>query len=1239
MLNRVPVAQRLRRHRARLAGVVVFVIAAVLAGMLVVHSERRQLALQRAEVAAQALDKAHDIRSVIEHALASTYALAALVRQGKGEVADFDLVARAMLPLFPGVSALQLQPGGVIAQVVPLEGNERAIGHDLFADPDRNAEAFLARDSGKLTLAGPFELIQGGAAAVGRLPVYLEGSYGESRFWGFVAVLMRFPGVLEAAYLDRFGKQGFRYELWRISPETGARQVIAASAGQPLDAPVEHDFSVPNGTWTLGVEPVAGWGNPVQLSVNTVLGLLFSLMPGWLAMQMVQLRAHRSDLQERVAARTAEVQAREADLNRAQSVAHVGSWMLDIVTGEAWWSAEAYRMFGLDENLRIDYPRFLSCVHPDDRQRVDKAFSAALAGAPYDIEHRILVNGVVRWVRERAELEFDDSGRPLRGVGTVQDVTAAHEAAEQLSKLSTAVEYSPATIVITDRHGTIEYVNPQFEQSTGYSLSEALGQNPRILKSGTRSPQEYAELWATITAGGVWRGEFENVRKDGSHYWELASIAPIRAADGEISGFVAVKEDITLQKRSERELREREAKLAALIGSLPDMMFVIDAGRRIVEFHAPAPGQLLMPPEHFLGRPYAESLPPQVVAKVDQAIAGLAADGAPRQLEYALDLEDGEHHFNASISLLMGGDAVPSGFIVLVRDVTERSRYEERMREAMVVFRASSQGIMTTDGDGVITSVNPAFCTITGFAVDEVIGHKSSIFRSGRHDAAFFEDMWTRLVATGAWEGEIWNRRKNGETYPQWLTITAVRDAEGRVTEYVSLFSDITERKQQEAAIWHQANFDPLTGLANRSLLQDRLERALAHARRHRSKVGLIFLDLDGFKWINDSLGHDVGDELLIDVALRLNACVREQDTVARLGGDEFTVVVHDLHDVEDLRTISDKLVAVLRDPFMLASTRHYLSGSVGITVFPDDGDNVQTLLRNADIAMYKAKQSGKNRAQFYAHHMQADALARMQLEADLRVAIEQQAFVLHYQPIVDTASGQLVGAEALIRWRHPQRGMVPPIEFIPLAEDSGLIVPIGEWALREAVRQGQQWRDAGHPALRLAVNVSGVQFREPGLPELLRALLPESGGGREHLMLEITESVLMDSSEEAEGRMREIKAHGLGYSLDDFGTGFSSLSYLKRFPVDTVKIDRSFVRDCPDDHSDASLVEAIINMAHSLDLRVTAEGVETAAQRDFLRGLGCDYLQGYLIGRPAPADEFEALMVSLRARAGAASA
>ncbi|NMG77057.1 bifunctional diguanylate cyclase/phosphodiesterase [Aromatoleum diolicum] len=612
--------------------------------------------------------------------------------------------------------------------------------------------------------------------------------------------------------------------------------------------------------------------------------------------------------------------------------------------------------------------------------------------------------------------------------------------------------------------------------------------------------------------------------------------------------------------------------------------------------------------------------------KVGQAWRGVR-EGKRFDIEHRIVVAGEVRWVREVAEISVAGPNDPPRTVGTVQDITERRLAEARMREAMVVFYASSQGIMTTDAAGVISSVNPAFCRITGFAPEDVIGHKSVIFSSGRHDKTFYADMWAALKARGEWEGEIWNRRRSGEIYPQWLTISAVRGERGNIVEYVALFSDITERKQHEDAIWRQANFDALTGLANRSLLHDRLGQVLAQARRSGRKVGLLFLDLDGFKWVNDTLGHDVGDVLLTEVAQRLKGCVRNQDTVARLGGDEFTIIVGELHDPEDLRGIGEKVLLVLSEPFALAGTRHQISASIGITVFPDDGEDLQTLLRNADIAMYKSKQNGKNRYHFYSRDMQADALERMRIETELRVALAQDAFVLEYQPIVDADSGELVGAEALIRWLHPQRGMVAPGAFIPVAEDSGLIVPIGAWVLREASRQWHEWDMRGLAPLRLTVNVSGVQFRDAGLPALLASVLDEYRVDSGCLMLEICESVMVDGNSAAEARMREIKDQGVGYAIDDFGTGFSSLSCLKRFPVDIVKIDRSFIHDCPQDRSDAHLVEAIIAMTHSLGLKVVAEGVETEAQLAFLRALGCDYLQGFLIGKPQRAGEFEALM------------
>ena len=625
---------------------------------------------------------------------------------------------------------------------------------------------------------------------------------------------------------------------------------------------------------------------------------------------------------------------------------------------------------------------------------------------------------------------------------------------------------------------------------------------------------------------------------------------------------------------------------------------------------------------------FLATIHPDDRAAVDAAYQQSLQTRMPYSIEHRLLFPDGRiKYVLEQCETAFSIDGKPLRSLGTVQDMSEREVAAKSMREALVVFNASHQGIITTDAESRITAVNPAFTDITGYSAEEALGHKPSILKSDRHDLAFYQSMWATLLEHGRWEGEIWNRRRNGQIYPQWMTISRVTDPNGKLIEYIALFNDITERKQQEEEIWRQANFDTLTGLANRNLFADRLERAIAQAKRHDKKVGLAFLDLDGFKWINDTLGHDVGDELLVEVAQRLKHAVRDQDTVARLGGDEFTLIIQEITDPQDMLAIGEKLVSVLRNPFTLGETLHHISGSIGITFFPDDGEDVQTLLKNADIAMYKAKQAGKNRFQFYARHMQIDARARLQMEADLRNAIGHNELSLHYQPIVDADSGELVGAEALVRWEHPERGVISPLDFVPVAEDSGLIVPIGEWVLREAARQYAVWRDKGHPPLRISINISGVQFREAGLEQVLVDVLRECAIEPGRLIFEITESVLMDGSAETAARMRNLKNIGIGFALDDFGTGFSSLSYLKRFPVDIVKIDRSFVNDCPDDRNDAHLVEAIINMAHSLELHVTAEGVETGAQFEFLRELGCDYLQGYLAGRPLPPEAFEVLI------------
>lgn len=566
-------------------------------------------------------------------------------------------------------------------------------------------------------------------------------------------------------------------------------------------------------------------------------------------------------------------------------------------------------------------------------------------------------------------------------------------------------------------------------------------------------------------------------------------------------------------------------------------------------------------------------------------------------------------------------------------DITGRKQAEADLRIAATAFEAH-EGMVVTDADTVILRVNRGFTEITGYTAAEAVGMTPRLLRSGRHDADFYAAMWESIRRDGGWQGEIWNRRKSGEVYPEWLNITAVVGARNELTHFVATLTDITRRKAAEDAIKHLAFYDPLTRLPNRRLLLDRLQQALAACARSGRLGAILFIDMDNFKTLNDTLGHEVGDQLLQEVARRLTTCVRPSDTVvriggtvARFGGDEYVVLLEGLSEIAQLaasevENIGTRILIALARPYNLSGRDYHSSASVGITLFGSHGETVEELLKRADMAMYRAKAAGRNTLRFFDPDMQAAVSARAQLEFDLRQALRENQFVLHYQAQV-RRDGEITGAEVLVRWQHPQRGLVPPAQFVPLAEETGLIHLLGRWVLEESCRQLAAWSaTSATAALRLAVNISARQFRHQDFVAEVEGVLLETGADPHRLTLEFTESMLLDDTEDTVAKMTALKAVGVNFSLDDFGTGYSSLAYLKHLPLDQLKIDQSFVREVLTDPNDAAIARTIVALARSLGLAVIAEGVETQAQRDFLASHGCDAFQGYLFGRPGPAAE-----------------
>jgi diguanylate cyclase (GGDEF)-like protein/PAS domain S-box-containing protein len=674
-------------------------------------------------------------------------------------------------------------------------------------------------------------------------------------------------------------------------------------------------------------------------------------------------------------------------------------------------------------------------------------------------------------------------------------------------------------------------------------------------------------------------------------------------------------------RRARLQLADNEERLRLALDATCDGLWDWDYASQRVFFSDGYAALLGLTPQ-ALGdtrEAWAEHLHPDDRERVLQTL-DLGLQQRDYQNIYRMRHADGSYRWLHSRGrLLRDEEGQPQRFIGVASDITQRRADEDSLRQAAAVFDATQEGVLVTDPEQRIVHVNPAFSRITGYSAEEILGLQPSLLKSGRHDATFYQSLWHALQNRGAWSGEVWNRRKSGEIYPQWQCIRVIHDEQGRISHYVAVFSDITALKRSQRELDYLAHHDPLSNLPNRLLFTERVAHALERSAGEQLRGAVLLIDLDHFKHINESLGHNVGDLLLKEVGERLLAAVPAGSTLARLGGDEFGLLCEHCAEATQAAELAQRLLRCLDAPFRLHGHELYIGASIGISLFPDDAASVEQVLRNADSALFKAKSSGREGYAFYVQELTDYARQRVELASSLRHALDNQELRVYYQPLHDLQDGSAVGMEALVRWQHPQRGLVSPAEFIPIAEDNGLIGAIDAWVLEQACRQMVRWNAEGSALHFVAVNVSSRLFGRGELEQRVARVLADTGLAPAQLELEVTESAIMEDPDAALLLLTRLRGLGVRLAIDDFGTGYSSLARLKRLPVDKLKIDQSFVRGLPDDAEDAAIARAVIALGHSLGIKVLAEGIEQAAQADFLRELGCHYGQGYHFGRPQP--------------------
>ncbi len=862
------------------------------------------------------------------------------------------------------------------------------------------------------------------------------------------------------------------------------------------------------------------------------------------------------------------LQEKKELLLEAQHIARIGNWWHDLVTGEMFWSDELFRITGR-EPQKASLELSFKVVHPDDLPLLKKMINLPAKGdEEIGQELRIIrPNGEVRWVNIRWRSIYDKDDKEIRRVGTYQDISEQKNNEAALHKLNRELR------AISECNQVL--VRAEDEQS----LIELVC---RIICDDAG----YLMAWVGYTAED-----------------ESKVLRPV--------AWAGIEDRSLLQ--AELNLGSSERKWCPSDWAIRngEICVVDDFGRDI---------DVAASREAALQKGYQSGI-------------ALPLNNSQNNTFGVLTIYSGEsgafHEEERRLLEELAGDLAFGISAIRTRELHNHA--EEQIRIAATAFEAQ-EGIMITDLDEKILRINLAFSEISGYTADEVVGQTPRILKSDIHDQSFFETMWHSILQEESWQGEIWNRHKNGKKYPVWLNITAVRSPLGDVTHYVGTMTDISERKAAEQEIEHLAYYDLLTDLPNRRLLLDRLNQAMIGSARSGHMGGVLFIDLDNFKLLNDTCGHDVGDQLLIKVAQRLATCVRDGDTIARLGGDEFVVVLEGLSKTQaeaatQTKLVAEKIVLELSRPYSLIDRIHHCTTTVGATLFVGQGISVDDVLKQSDIAMYQAKTAGRNTVRFFDPDMQAELAARTNIEQALRSSIERGEFVLHYQPQVD-GQGNIIAVEALLRWQHPERGIVQPGEFISMAEETGMIISLGQWVLENACHQIAAW--SGDPAkqhLNMAVNVSAMQFRQKDFVQRVRLALEHSGAPACRLKLELTESLVLNNVEDSIEKMQVLKAMGVGCSMDDFGTGYSSLSYLTQLPLDQLKIDRSFICNLPDNPSEAVVVQTIIMMASSLGLSIVAEGVETKAQWTFLEEHGCSVYQGYLFSKPIDLASLESML------------